>query len=271
MTSRAQDGTKARARAYYGTRESFTASELAAFLGKPERTVYRLLANEMQDGAVFAGGRKGGGGLRRYTLDAALAARLTAEAEPKPLTESAMRRKIGACLGGLSDLESLRIRCITDPEDDDVCWMWTGAMTGEKGRLPTAQLPGKKSGSVLRWAFETFKKPIPAKHIVWRKCCAERCCNPKHLLSGSRQDWGAWVKKNKVWAGKITYMLSGRRAALKRTVITQDVLDRIEELGETTEQAATRIGVHPSSISRAIRKHSPLVPQASVFTFKAAA
>lgn len=265
-----RDGSKARARLFYPTVESFTADELAAHLGKSSRLVQQMLSHEMKAGYIVSCGRKGRG-LRRYTADREVAKRLDAEAVPKPLSDEGMRRKIGACLGGLSNLESLRVRCTIDPDDTDPCWLWNGTMTGDNHRLPTAQLPGGRTGSVIRWAYQAFKKPLAANFVVWRKCTEERCCNPAHLRAGTRKQWGAWIAETGSWLRAPDRMLANRKMGLARAVVKPEDVAEIAASGESREAAAARLGVHPSTVGKAILRRSVQFPHASIFTMKAAA
>jgi hypothetical protein len=269
---RHHDGSVGRAREFAKTVEHFSAAELAVHLGKTARAAQQTITYEHRAHRLIGCGPRGGTGLRRYTIHPDVAARIDAEAAPKPLSEQGMRRKIGACLGGLSDdIESLRVRCDIADDDPDTCWLWTGAMTGSSSPIPTAQLPGGNGGgSVRRWVHETFKGPVAPGHIVWCKCGHNRCLNLTHFTSGTRQQWGAWVRKTGAWSGLSTYMVSNRKAGLARAVITAEVLADIESRGERTVDAAARLGVAPSSISRARRKSNvATVPHASIFSMRA--
>lgn len=268
--SKRHDGSKDRTRAFARTVESFGAADLAAHLGKTIRAAQQVVAQESRDGRLIPCGLKGAG-LRRYTIHLEVAARIDAEALPKPLSEQGMRRKIGACLGGLSDdIESLRIRCDIEADDPDSCWLWTGAMTGNSSPIPSGQLPTGRNGSVRRWAFETFKGPLAQGCIVWCKCDNALCLNPKHLASGTRKQWGAKIRDSRAWVGKATYLVANRKAGQARTIMTAEVLADIDSRGEKTDDAAIRLGVHPSSISRARRKcNVATVPHASIFSMRA--
>lgn len=72
----------------------------------------------------------------------------------------------------------------TQEGNKDVCWQWTGAISGRDQR-PTFRLYGKNVVP-SRVVYELVKHPIPPKLIIRHTCDNGLCCNPYHLELGTR-------------------------------------------------------------------------------------
>lgn len=139
----AHNGALARLRAYATTVECFGIIDAAACIGTTERRAYDSVRRMIDVGQLFACGTIGHHN-RRYTVHKHVADRIDAEAAPKPMTELRWRKKLGACLGGLSDLESLKLRVIVNEDTD--CWIWQGA-------------PRMRPAVLSRWRASTARRP----------------------------------------------------------------------------------------------------------------
>lgn len=74
----------------------------------------------------------------------------------------------------------------THGNDPDVCWEWTGYLSGSDGRGYFTI--DKKRHLAHRYVFEMFNGPIPDKQVVRHKCNNPKCCNPEHLQLGTQGD-----------------------------------------------------------------------------------
>lgn len=72
----------------------------------------------------------------------------------------------------------------TAGNDPELCWNWIGSVGGRDDRGYFA-LNGKKV-QAHRLVYEIFNGPIADGMVIRHKCDNPRCCNPQHLIIGTR-------------------------------------------------------------------------------------
>lgn len=259
-------GALARLREYAATVADFGLREAAAAIGTTERRAFNQVRQMVKAGQLHHCGPRGNN-LRRYATSANRAAEINAECAPVRLDEEGMRRKIGQCLGGLRDLDGIKVRSAED--EDSGCWNWKGATTkGNGSSIPTASIDGTTK-SVVRWVWglKHPAKPLAASVIVWRTCTNDLCVNPAHLASGTRQQWGKSIRDSQAWKNRITYRAANKAQGQKRTVVTTEYVSQIKAGNASPQEVAQKLGVHESSVYRAMRR-TTLVANASVFNWR---
>ena len=66
------------------------------------------------------------------------------------------------------------------------CWLWQ--MHCDRDGYGQLKWGGKSKQAVHRLAYTAFNGEIPKGNIVRHTCDTPQCCNPKHLLVGTKQD-----------------------------------------------------------------------------------
>jgi hypothetical protein len=74
----------------------------------------------------------------------------------------------------------------TKNNDPSKCWPWTGVLGGRDGRGYISINNVKKAAH--RVVYELFNGPIPEGQVIRHECDNPRCCNPEHLVVGTRTD-----------------------------------------------------------------------------------
>lgn len=186
-----------------------------------------------------------------------------------------MPAKFGSTFGGIRDLAGVKLRCFCD--QDTGCWHWRGT-TGKRpdrvGREPMLWLADeRRTTTVMRAAWTLAGKPLPAGHVVWRRCGSLDCANPAHMLAGTRAQWGEWVERRGYLRGRIERRQINRRNVIEsgRTPLTMELAQWARESPQTGREVAHALGVDETPISR-IRTGKTFVPPpaASIFAMGSA-
>lgn len=125
-----------------------------------------------------------------------------------------MRHPKGADLGGIRDIERLRLRCVVD--DVTGCWVWSGALSDGAPKihfrhpvtLERTDAKGRRAALILARGAD-----LPRGHVAWQKACCDHdlCVNPDHCRSGTKKEWGRWLTTS----GKVKNLPSKSVAARK--------------------------------------------------------
>ena len=117
--------------------------------------------------------------------------------------------------------------------DVNVCWEWKGKVNAKDGR-PYFTVAGKRCPSYA-YALEAFKGKKPKEDSVARHNCDNPiCCNPHHLIWGSKQDNSNDMKERE-------------RHGLPATVVR--AIRRLLGEGQTQQSIADLYGVSREAIS----------------------
>lgn len=175
-----------------------------------------------------------------------------------------MPAKFGDDLGGIRTLEGLRVRCYANP--DTHCWEYRGsagkaaAGNGVEPRLWLADARTSTTISRAAWLL-AGKRELRPGETVWRRCCVDTCCNPAHLMAGTKAKWGAWVSKRGHLRGRPERSAINRRVKIEtgQTALTTELAQWIRESQQTGRQVAHAIGVSEQVISR-VRTYATFKP-----------
>ena len=163
-----------------------------------------------------------------------------------------MSHEQGTYLGGIRSVECLRQRSRVDP--DSGCWHWglsltrgipclhivtpdTGKPLKARGRRAALYLDRGADLDAGQWAFA-------------RSCCNSLdCVNPAHARSGSRKQFGAWLKSSgtlkglpgKIKASRDTWDNRGR-------TLTPACVEKIRSSTASTYALAAELGVSQCAV-----------------------
>ena len=124
--------------------------------------------------------------------------------------------------------------------------------------------------SVLRIVWQYGRPKDLGKRVVWRKCRNDLCCNPKHLMAGSRKEWADWCdvhgrRKNT----QSTHSRRQIRIAQGNTKLTMELAQWARESEQTGVEVALAIDVSAQQISRTRQgKIWAAMPSSSVFAWR---
>lgn len=123
----------------------------------------------------------------------------------------------------------------TKDNDPDVCWPWTGSLGGRDGR-GYITIDGKKR-LCHRVVFEIFKGPIAEDMVIRHRCNNPICCNPTHLLIGTRGQ-NEDDKYDSDRAGYTHDMVKEMRRFAKLGMTYQAIADEVNRRFKTTVSAS---------------------------------
>lgn len=150
-------------------------------------------------------------------------------------------------------LQSIKDRCRIS---ECGCWIWTGA-TSNGGTRPNIYGPDYTRG---KWVYQTgpravwhikTKAPIPQGHRVFRTCDEPLCVNPAHLECMPFAEWGKRVAEAGEWRGQVARILANRKSARRRTPLTPELIEAVNEREGSSRKVAEEMGLTKTSVIRA--------------------
>lgn len=175
----------------------------------------------------------------------------------------------GTHLGGIRELEDLRLRCRVDP--DTGCWHFGGKEHRRQAGsvAPRVWFDGKCT-TIPKAGWLLAGKPLKEGHNVWPRCRTHCCGNPAHLLSGTKAQWGKWVKDRGFMRGRPERSAINRRIKLQtgQCALTLELVSWIRDSSQTGREIAHALNVSEQVVSRARRGDTYAVaPVASIFAW----
>lgn len=136
-----------------------------------------------------------------------------------------MSHQKGAYLGGVRDVESLRLRCWCDP--DTKCWHFRtahGKSIPHDGVRQVVWVHDRGVITVTRAAWEfSNRQTLPLGMVAFRICKSHDCANPRHIRAGTRAEHGLFVKASGALKGQAKRIIACRANGLKRSKLTAEL------------------------------------------------
>jgi len=132
---------------------------------------------------------------------------------------------------------------------ESMCWEWTGARN--KWGYGATSLDGRQMNA-SRVAWILTHGPIAGGVVVCHTCDNPACCNPSHLFLGTQADNLRDCQEK----GRHRCVASGRAHPRPRAKLSEELVleaRRLYARGVSQVQIGNRLGVHSSTISRAVR------------------
>jgi len=182
----------------------------------------------------------------------------------------------GTHLGGIRDLDDLRLRCVVD--DDTGCWHWRLSKCDGVPKVHVTHPALPRPGHIMRGRRAALLlargRDLPAGHVAYARlsCTSKDCVNPAHCQSGDRHAHGRYLTQS----GKVKGLLSKRKASRamwdkRGRKVTPEVRAHILASDATTYALAKELNLSQFAVW-SVRKtgavHTPHLAQASVFTWR---
>lgn len=135
-------------------------------------------------------------------------------------------------------LDDIKAKCV----EDMGCLLW-------RGRKTMAGLPCIANLSARRIVYKMAKGPIPKGAVISVTCDCQDCLEPSHLVARSKSKVSkqAILDKPDMLLRRSVKVAAWRRANSK---LTMELAHSTIGTDETCEEAAARVGVSPSAISK---------------------
>lgn len=184
-----------------------------------------------------------------------------------------MTHEVGAYLGSVRDVESLRGRCVMGSNG---CWH---LRTSQGRPMPRDQrhmvwVYGRGPTTATRAAWIVAGKGEPKRgQVVFRNCDSYDCVNPAHLRCGGKSEHGKAISRRGFLRGTLRRTEATRAAGVRRRKVSDELVQWIRESSQASAAAAHGAGVATSYVIsiRAGKSRVDGVAGRSVFNWSAAA
>lgn len=178
-----------------------------------------------------------------------------------------MSHKVGANLGGVTDIEGIRMRCVCDAHTG--CWHFRSARGKPMARNKRHMvwLFERGSISVPRAVWElSRRRKMPKGWRAFRTCDSYDCANPEHVKAGDAAAYGRALAARGVLHGNAD---NARKAGMVTAKLTSELKQWIVESSQTAKDQAHALQVSESLVHRVRgRWHARMLRVApSVFDF----
>lgn len=126
----------------------------------------------------------------------------------------------------------------------DACWPWLRSL---RQRTGYGQVKHPLGVTAHRVAYVLTNGPAPAGLVVRHTCDNRACCNPRHLILGTRAD----NSRDMVERGRQAFGNRHPNARLTAELVQE--LRRRHATGETCSALAREIGIGRTTVGRALR------------------
>lgn len=153
-----------------------------------------------------------------------------------------------------------RIARMTEKVGD--CWEWQGAMRGGYGRLVIGSRADgtRRFVSAHRFSYETFIGVVPEGLYVCHRCDNRKCVNPEHLFAGSHQE----NIDDREAKGRNNHVTGENVGTAKLSIELLRDVRSMHAHGESFRSIARSLGLHHSTISRAVKGITWTLPAAPI-------
>lgn len=168
----------------------------------------------------------------------------------------------------MQTIEEIRAACEID---EDGHWIWTGAVQNGMPKIwapDFTNLNGALTSQLGRRAVWHIVKrqAIPKRWRVYSTCNISRCLNPQCLACGPTSEWGQHRADSDVLKGNVRVVIAGRLTGRSRSVLSADLIERIQLSPETGRALAAALDISTTTVSRARRGQTPAFQPIGGFT-----
>lgn len=148
------------------------------------------------------------------------------------------------------DIHEARQFIAESPRTERGCWEWQGSVTYAGYGCIWVE---RKRWQAHRLAYTLFVGEIPKDLCVLHRCDFRLCCNPEHLVLGTRAQNMAEMYARGRQSSRADRQTFGHRKLTEDQVLE---IDRLYAEGWSQERIAPLFGVHQTAISKVIRRQS---------------